>query len=63
VVGAPVTKIATFYHSSADVSFGLFVFGWNGAVSYVYPGGFAFERNYTGKYTAKFIKTETIPKF
>jgi hypothetical protein len=49
VVGAPVTKIATFYHSSPEVSFGLFVFGWNGVVSYYYPGGFCFDRNYTGR--------------
>ena len=57
VVGVPLTKVTTFYHSSANVSFGLFVFGWDGAVSYAYPGGFAFERNYTGKYTAELIKT------
>jgi hypothetical protein len=49
VVGVPITKIATFYHSSPEVSFGLFVFGWNGVVSYYYPGGFGFDRNYTGR--------------
>ncbi len=50
VVGAPVTKIATFYHLSPEVSFGLFVFGWDGAVSYAYPGGFGFEHHITGMY-------------
>ncbi len=59
VIGVPITtKITTIYHWSADVSFGLFVFGWNGAVSYAYPGGFAFERNYTGKYNDKAIKND-----
>ena len=49
VIGMPETKIATFYHVSPDVTFGLLVFGWNGVVSYAYPGGFAFEQNNSSK--------------
>ena len=50
VVSTPRTKIATFYHSSPEVTFGLLVFGWNDAVSYAYPGGFAFKHHINGKY-------------
>ena len=50
VIGMPEARIATCYHISPDVTFGLLVFGWNGAVSYVFPGGFAYERYVTSKY-------------
>ena len=49
VIGMPETKIAAFYHVSPDVTFGLLVFGWNGVVSYFYPGGFAFKQHVTSK--------------
>ena len=49
VIGMQETKIATFYHVSPDVTFGLLVFGWDGVVSYFYPGGFALKKYIASK--------------
>ena len=63
VVSTPRTKLATFYHSSPEVSFGLLVFGWNNYVSYAYPGGVAFEHYNIGTYTyCAFLKPCTPVK-
>ena len=50
VVGIPQTKIASIYHVSPDVTFGLLVFGWNTYVSYVYPGGLSLKNCSISKY-------------
>jgi hypothetical protein len=50
VVGTPGTEIATFYHSSPEIIFGMLAFGWNNDISYAYPGGVAFEHHTTGRY-------------
>ncbi|XP_028409407.1 uncharacterized protein LOC114532010 isoform X2 [Dendronephthya gigantea] len=47
VVGMAGTKVATVYHSSPAVKFGLLVFGWYYSDSYAYPGGFALDQYYT----------------
>ena len=49
VIGMQETEIATFYHVSPDVTFGLLVFGWDGVVSYFYPGGFALKKYIASK--------------
>ena len=50
VINLPETRIATIYHLSPKVTFGLLVFGWNGVVSYVYPGGFGLKNSTFGKF-------------
>ena len=50
VIGMPQTKIATFYHLLPDVTFGLLIFGWNGAASYIYPGGLGLKHSSISKY-------------
>ncbi|XP_028409429.1 uncharacterized protein LOC114532036 [Dendronephthya gigantea] len=47
VVGMAGTKVATVYHSSPAVKFGLLVFGWYYSDSYAYPGGFGLHHFYT----------------
>ena len=53
VINLPETKIASIYHLSPEVTFGLLVFGWNGVVSYVYPGGFGLKHSTFGKFRHK----------
>ena len=50
VIGMSEPKIATFYHFLPEVTFGLLIFGWNGAVSYIYPGGLGLKNISIGKY-------------
>ena len=49
VINLPGTKIATIFHLSPEVTFGLLVFSWNGRVSYVYPGGIAYKHHVSSK--------------
>ncbi|CAB4034402.1 Hypothetical predicted protein, partial [Paramuricea clavata] len=46
IVSSSDPDAVTVYHTSSAVKFGLVVFGWNGASSYAYAGGFGF-RNYS----------------
>ena len=50
IVSMPGTKVATVYHSSPEITFGVLVYGWNNGLSYAYPGGLAFEHYNTGRY-------------
>ena len=58
VIGMPEARTATYYHVSTDATFGLLVFGWNGAVSYIYPGGLNLKRSSIGKYMYDLLKSK-----
>ena len=53
VMNIPETKIATISHLSPEVTFGLLVYGWNGVVSYAYPGGMSLKNSIFGKFSHK----------